>query len=167
MSGDLHQYGARCRSGRSRCWPGLTAIPGEIIEAARIDGAGWWARFWRVIVPLIAPILFIALLFDLIFTLTELTVVFVLTRRRPMWSRVLANYALQVGVLGGQLGQGAAIALAAPVAGAACADDPVAAPDRATGRAMIASGHPRGGCSSPDAGPARSCARPVHGARSW
>jgi multiple sugar transport system permease protein len=91
---------------------GLTAIPGEIIEAARIDGAGWWARFRHVIVPIIAPILFIALLFDLIFTLTELTVVFVLTGGGPIdQTQVLANYALQVGVSGGQLGQGAAIAL--------------------------------------------------------
>jgi multiple sugar transport system permease protein len=91
---------------------GLTAIPTEIIEAARIDGAGWWARFTKVIVPIIAPILFIALLFDLIFTLTELTVVFILTGGGPVdQTQVLANYALQVGVNGTQLGQGAAIAL--------------------------------------------------------
>jgi multiple sugar transport system permease protein len=91
---------------------GLTAIPAEVIEAARIDGAGWWARFRHVIVPIIAPILFIALLFDLIFTLTELTVVFVLTGGGPVdQTQVLANYALQVGVSGGALGQGAAIAL--------------------------------------------------------
>ena len=91
---------------------GLTAIPTEVIEAARIDGAGWWARFRHVIVPIIAPILFIALLFDLIFTLTELTVVFVLTGGGPVdQTQVLANYSLQVGVSGGQLGQGAAIAL--------------------------------------------------------
>ena len=91
---------------------GLTAIPTEVIEAARIDGAGWWARFTKVIVPIIAPILFIALLFDLIFTLTELTVVFILTGGGPVdQTQVLANYALQVGVSGTQLGQGAAIAL--------------------------------------------------------
>jgi multiple sugar transport system permease protein len=91
---------------------GLTAIPSEVIEAARIDGAGWWARFIYVIVPIIAPILFIALLFDLIFTLTELTVVFILTGGGPVdQTQVLANYALQVGVSGTQLGQGAAIAL--------------------------------------------------------
>jgi multiple sugar transport system permease protein len=91
---------------------GLTAIPGEVIEAARIDGAGWWARFRSIIVPIIAPILLIALLFDLIFTLTELTVVFLLTGGGPVdQTQVLANYALQVGVQGGQLGQGAAIAL--------------------------------------------------------
>src|SRR5437867_7246421 len=91
---------------------GLTAVPAEVIEAARIDGAGWWQRFRVIIVPIIAPILFIALLFDLIFTLTELTVVYVLTGGGPVdQTQVLANYALQVGVTGGQLGEGAAIAL--------------------------------------------------------
>jgi len=91
---------------------GLTAIPTEVIEAARIDGAGWWARFTKIIVPIIAPILFIALLFDLIFTLSELTVVYILTGGGPVdQTQVLANYSLQVGVSGTQLGQGAAIAL--------------------------------------------------------
>jgi multiple sugar transport system permease protein len=91
---------------------GLTAIPSEVIEAARIDGANWWQRFSSIIVPIIAPILFIALLFDLIFTLTELTVVFLLTGGGPVdQTQVLANYALQVGVSGGQLGQGAALSL--------------------------------------------------------
>ena len=64
------------------------------------------------LVPIIAPILFIAGLFDLIFTLTELTVVYLLTGGGPVdQTQVMANYALQVGVVGSQLGQGAAIAI--------------------------------------------------------
>jgi multiple sugar transport system permease protein len=91
---------------------GLTAVPADVVDAARIDGANWWARFVKVIVPIIAPILFIAVLFDLIFTLTELTVVYLLTGGGPVdQTQVLANYALQVGVVGSQLGQGAAIAV--------------------------------------------------------
>ena len=91
---------------------GLTAVPGEVVDAARIDGANWWTRFHSVIVPIIAPILFIAVLFDLIFTLTELTIVYLLTGGGPVdQTQVIANYALQVGVVGTQLGQGAAIAV--------------------------------------------------------
>jgi len=91
---------------------GLTALPADVLDAARVDGANWWQRFARVIVPLIAPILFIAILFDLIFTLTELTVVYLLTGGGPVdQTQVLANYALQVGVPGSELGLGAAIAL--------------------------------------------------------
>ena len=91
---------------------GLTAVPADVIDAARVDGASWWTRFVKVIVPIIAPILFVALLFDLIFTLTELTVVYLLTGGGPVdQTQVMANYALQVGVVGSQLGQGAAIAV--------------------------------------------------------
>src|SRR6266542_929420 len=91
---------------------GLTAVPSDVVDAARIDGANWWARFQKVIVPIIAPILFIAVLFDLIFTLTELTVVYLLTGGGPVdQTQVMANYALQVGISGSQLGSGAAIAL--------------------------------------------------------
>jgi multiple sugar transport system permease protein len=91
---------------------GLTAVPADVVEAARIDGAGWWARFKNVIVPIIAPILFIAVLFDLIFTLSELVVVYLLTGGGPVdQTQVLATYSLQVGVSGSQLGLGAAIAL--------------------------------------------------------
>jgi multiple sugar transport system permease protein len=91
---------------------GLTAVPADVVDAARIDGANWWARFLKVIVPIIAPILFIAVLFDLIFTLTELTVVYLLTGGGPVdQTQVMANYALQVGIAGSQLGGGAAIAL--------------------------------------------------------
>jgi multiple sugar transport system permease protein len=91
---------------------GLTAVPSDVVDAARIDGANWWARFQKVIVPIIAPILFIAVLFDLIFTLTELTVVYLLTGGGPVdQTQVMSNYALQVGIAGSQLGLGAAIAL--------------------------------------------------------
>ena len=81
---------------------------------------------------MIAPILFIALLFDLIFTLTELTVVFLLTGGGPVdQTQVLANYALQVGVSGRSWARRGDRAV--PVAGAAGADDPRAAHDRAAG----------------------------------
>src|SRR6266536_2833425 len=62
---------------------------------------------WRAV-----PFGAIAVLFDLIFTLTELTVVYLLTGGGPVdQTQVLANYALQVGIAGSQLGLGAAIAL--------------------------------------------------------
>src|SRR3981081_3264003 len=75
---------------------GLTAVPVDVVDAARIDGANWWARFQNVIVPIFAPILCIAVLFDLIFTLTELTVVYLLTGGGPVdQTQVIRKYALQ------------------------------------------------------------------------
>jgi raffinose/stachyose/melibiose transport system permease protein len=34
---------------------GLKTINGDLLEAARIDGAGWWAAFWKIRFPLLAP----------------------------------------------------------------------------------------------------------------
>jgi ABC-type sugar transport system permease subunit len=39
---------------------GLQSVPDELLEAARIDGAGAWARFWRMTVPLLSPTIFFA-----------------------------------------------------------------------------------------------------------
>jgi sn-glycerol 3-phosphate transport system permease protein len=39
---------------------GLQSVPDELLEAARIDGAGTWTRFWRMTVPLLSPTIFFA-----------------------------------------------------------------------------------------------------------
>lgn len=91
---------------------GLTSIPPEIIDAARIDGARAWTRYTKIIVPMIAPILFIGLLFNIIFTITDLTIVYLLTKGGPANATLLLSLrAFQVGIDSGDLGRGAAIAL--------------------------------------------------------
>jgi multiple sugar transport system permease protein len=42
---------------------GLSAVPKHLYEAAAIDRAGWWYTFRRITLPLVAPILLIALIF--------------------------------------------------------------------------------------------------------
>jgi multiple sugar transport system permease protein len=42
---------------------GLTLVPEELHEAAKVDGASAWQRFWRITVPLIKPAILVALLF--------------------------------------------------------------------------------------------------------
>jgi multiple sugar transport system permease protein len=42
---------------------GLTIVPDELHEAARVDGATNWQRFWRITVPLMKPAILVALLF--------------------------------------------------------------------------------------------------------
>ncbi|MDQ6672560.1 MAG: sugar ABC transporter permease [Chloroflexota bacterium] len=91
---------------------GLTSIPQDIIDAAKVDGANGVVRFRKVIVPMIAPILFIGGLYDLVFSLTDMTVVNLLTQGGPAnGTHVLASYAFLVGVQSGALGRGAAIAV--------------------------------------------------------
>jgi ABC-type sugar transport system permease subunit len=34
---------------------GLSAIPGDVIEASQLDGASWWQRLWQIIVPMLTP----------------------------------------------------------------------------------------------------------------
>ncbi|TYB47657.1 sugar ABC transporter permease [Nonomuraea sp. PA05] len=42
---------------------GLVTVPGEVYEAAKVDGAGAWQRFWRITVPCVRPAIMVALLF--------------------------------------------------------------------------------------------------------
>ena len=61
---------------------------------------------------MIMPIVFIAGLFGLVFTFTDLSVVYLLTKGGPTNStHVLGSLAFQVGILSGDVAQGAAIAL--------------------------------------------------------
>jgi len=91
---------------------GLGGIPKEILEAAAIDGAGPLRRTVYIIMPLMLPITLVAALFGIVFSVSDLIVVFVLTRGGPFNStQVLASWAYFTGIDGGDLGGGAAIAL--------------------------------------------------------
>jgi multiple sugar transport system permease protein len=91
---------------------GLVAIPRDIDEAARVDGAGFWRRMLEVTIPLTLPVVAVAALFGAILTFTDMTVVYVLTRGGPTNStQVLASWAFIRGIEGGDVAQGAVVAL--------------------------------------------------------
>jgi multiple sugar transport system permease protein len=91
---------------------GLTSIPAEVHEAADIDGAGPLAKAFQITLPMMLPILIVAILFGVVFTFTDMNVVYLLTRGGPYNStHVLASLAYQEGVLGGDVGRGASIAI--------------------------------------------------------
>ena len=91
---------------------GIVAIPDEVIEAARVDGAGFWRTLWEITIPLTGPVIAVATLFGAILIFTDMAVVYVLTRGGPVNStQVLATWAFFRGIEGGDLAQGAAIAL--------------------------------------------------------
>ena len=91
---------------------GLTSIPRDILDSARVDGAGWLRTWHHVITPLIAPILFIGLIFDVTFTLGDLTIVYLLTNGGPYGTtEILPTIAYHTGIQGGDLSHGAASAL--------------------------------------------------------
>ena len=91
---------------------GLTSIPQDIHDAAAVDGAGFWRRTFQITLPLLLPITLVAVLFGIIFTFTDMIVVFVLTRGGPYdQTQVLATWAFFTGIQGGDLAGGAAISL--------------------------------------------------------
>ena len=91
---------------------GLTSIPTEVHEAADIDGAGVFSKMFLVTLPMMLPILSVAVLFGVVFTFTDMSVVYLLTRGGPFNStHVLASLAFQDGVLGGDVGRGASVAI--------------------------------------------------------
>lgn len=57
---------------------GLQVIPGEVYEAAKIDGSGAWNTFWRITLPLVKPALVVAVLFRMLDVLRMFDLPFVL-----------------------------------------------------------------------------------------
>jgi multiple sugar transport system permease protein len=91
---------------------GLTSIPQDIYDAAEVDGAGFWRRTLQITFPLLLPITLVAVLFGVIFTFTDMIIVFVLTRGGPYdTTQVIASWAYFTGIQGGDLAGGAAISL--------------------------------------------------------
>ncbi|HYE94483.1 MAG TPA: sugar ABC transporter permease, partial [Terriglobales bacterium] len=91
---------------------GLTAVPQEVIEAAKIDGAGPLQRFHYVVVPIVRPILFVGLLYSIVFSFTDFSAVWLLTQGGPYnTTHVFGTYAYNIGINAGDIGMGAAITL--------------------------------------------------------
>ena len=92
---------------------GLQTINPELQDAAAIDGARPWQRFWHVTWPLLLPVTMVVVLFSVIQTFADFQLVYVLTGGGPAnATQLFATYAYQVGVGTGLLSQGAAISLA-------------------------------------------------------
>jgi multiple sugar transport system permease protein len=91
---------------------GITAVPQDVLDAATVDGAGFWRRNYQVILPIIAPIVVVGLIFGTVFTFTDLSVVYLLTNGGPVnATQVLGNLGFQVGILSGDVAHGAAVSL--------------------------------------------------------
>jgi multiple sugar transport system permease protein len=91
---------------------GLSSISQDIKDAAEVDGASFWRRLFGITLPLLSPVMTVALLFGIVFTFTDMAVVYVLTGGGPSnATQVLASWAFYKGIDGGNLGVGAADAL--------------------------------------------------------
>jgi multiple sugar transport system permease protein len=91
---------------------GITAVPQDVLDAATVDGAGFWRRNYQIIVPMILPIVAIGLIFGIVFTFTDLSIVFLMTMGGPIdATSVLGFKGFQTGIISGDVSHGAAISL--------------------------------------------------------
>jgi multiple sugar transport system permease protein len=91
---------------------GLQTVSPDLHEAASLDGANGWQRFWHVTWPLLKPVTIVVVVFSVIQTFSDFQLIYVLTGGGPANStHLLATYAYQIGVATGLLGEGAAISL--------------------------------------------------------
>ena len=63
---------------------GLQTIPDEMYESARMDGAGRWAQFWHVTMPMLSPTLFFASVVGVIFAFQSFGQVEIMTKGGPV-----------------------------------------------------------------------------------
>ena len=84
----------------------------DVRFAANVDGAGFFRQLFYIRLPLLLPIMAVAVLYGIVFTFTDMTVVYILTRGGPVnATQVLASWAYFRGIEAGALAQGAAVAL--------------------------------------------------------
>ncbi len=91
---------------------GRLSIPRDRLEQAQIDGAGFFRVLFRIILPALAPVLIVAILFTALLVIGEMSSVALLTRGGPGHSgQVLPYWAYLKGIQSGDLAQGAAVSL--------------------------------------------------------
>ena len=89
---------------------GLQAIPSELVEAAIVDGATFGQRFRRVVLPLLLPIITIATILRVIYTIQNFVIVYMLTQGGPGFAtETLALYVYETAFNSARLGKASAI----------------------------------------------------------
>ncbi|MDT0488315.1 carbohydrate ABC transporter permease, partial [Streptomyces doebereineriae] len=79
-------------------YSGLQSIPGSLYEAAALDGAGPWRRFWSITFPLLRPVSAITLLLGLVYTLKVFDIIWIMTKGGPAdSSTTFATWSYQLG----------------------------------------------------------------------
>jgi sn-glycerol 3-phosphate transport system permease protein len=63
---------------------GLQSVPDDLLEAARVDGAGAWSRFWHVTLPMMSPTIFFAVVVGSIFAFQTFGQIDLLTQGGPL-----------------------------------------------------------------------------------
>ena len=90
---------------------GLQTIPPSLYEAATIDGASAWQRFWHITFPMLTPIIAVVMTFSVLMTFADFQLIYAITKGGPInATHLLATFSFERAITGGRLGEGAAIA---------------------------------------------------------
>ena len=94
-------------------YAGLTQVPDEVMEAAQIDGAGGWRRFWEIVVPMVRPVLLIVLLLQIIWDLRVFAQIKMLqdAGSTPSETNLLGTYIFQLGTGSQDFGMASAVSV--------------------------------------------------------
>ncbi|APA85064.2 sugar ABC transporter permease [Paraburkholderia sprentiae WSM5005] len=91
---------------------GLSSVPGDIYEAARIDGASIWQQFRRLTLPLMKPFINMAILLNVIYVFNSFPIIWIMTQGGPdKGTHILVTYLYELGFRLGRPGQAAAVSL--------------------------------------------------------
>ncbi len=91
---------------------GLMTVPREIEEAARIDGAGWFALYTRVILPYIAPVIAPVIVIDVVSSMKQMELIYLSTAGGPgQLTQFLGVYLYQKAFVAGEYGYGNALSV--------------------------------------------------------
>ena len=71
---------------------GLQAVPDDLLEAARVDGASAWSRFWHVTLPLLSPTIFFAVVVGTILAFQTFGQIDLLTQGGPLEKTNVLTY---------------------------------------------------------------------------
>jgi len=91
---------------------GLQTVPQELYDAAKMDGAGVWARFRQVTWPGILPVVAVTTLFSAILTFNDFSIIWILTQGGPgNATQVLSTLTYKISIPGLELGKGVAVSV--------------------------------------------------------
>lgn len=93
-------------------YAGLQALPKEPFEAALMDGASGWQRLWYITLPLLKPVLAVAVIFRIMDSFKTFDIVFILTKGGPGKStETISIFIQRMAMVQGNMGLGAATTL--------------------------------------------------------
>jgi multiple sugar transport system permease protein len=91
---------------------GMQSIPLELYEAASVDGASTWRRFWHITLPGLKHVMIVTILLSFIWTINDFNIIYVMTRGGPgTATQVFATYSYEVAFNQLRWGRGVTISI--------------------------------------------------------